>query len=341
MLHHDRSSGSRRQFLSLVAAFAAVPVGAATRPIVGRVERLDPALDRLIDADAPVEEVMTGFEWSEGPVWIGGPRGMLLVSDPRANVIRSFREAGGSAAWLKPSGYAGADPARLREPGSNGLFLGRGGLIVADSGNRRLTRIDLASRRKSVIVDRFEGRRFNSPNDLCVSPRDGAIFFTDPPYGLAGIQNSPDREMDYTGVFRVSRDGKVALLGKYNMPNGIAISPDGGTLFHTDRTIGWVAHRLDGSGRSVSERAFVDLAGQGVTPSGDSMKMDRDGNLWTSSSDGLSIFSPDAKRIGIIRVDDIVSNCEIGADGYLYMTTNHRVTRVRVKARKLPVPASF
>jgi gluconolactonase len=305
-------------------------------PAFGKVERLDPALDALIDANAVVEDVMSGFTWSEGPVWIGGADGSILVSDPRANVISQWSDARGGAVWLQPSGYEGTNP-DLAEPGVNGQFLGRGGLLVADSGNRYIGQIDMATKRKTVIVDRYEGKRFNSPNDLCVSPIDGAIYFTDPPYGLRGGQNSTVRELDFTGVFRIAPDNTVTLIGKYQRPNGIGISPDGKTLYHSDGQQGWVAHTLDAQGRSVSERPFVDRAAQGMQGSGDGLRVDADGNVWTSGRDGISIISPAGKRLGIVRVNDTVSNCEIGADGYLYMTANRKLARVKVKARKLRV----
>ena len=181
---------------------------------------------------------------------------MLLVSDPRANHIMAWSERDGGRVWLEPSGYEkGPDPA-LPEPGSNGLFLGRGGLVVCDSGNRCVGTIDLKTRRKAVIADRFEGKRFNSPNDLCISPIDGSIYFTDPAYGLKDGIKSPLAEMGFTGVFRIAPDNTVSLIGKYNQPNGIGITPDGRTLIHTDITRGWVAHTLDRSGRAIAERTL-------------------------------------------------------------------------------------
>lgn len=309
-------------------------------PAFGRIERLDPALDALVDRNAVVEQILDGFSWSEGPVWIGGPSGMLLMSDPRDNVIRRWSAATGGTTWLKPSGYAGTDLARYREPGTNGLIVARGGLVAADSGMRAITRIDLKTRKKTIIADRFEGKRFNSPNDVCLSPVNGSLYFTDPPYGLTGVQDSPDREMDYTGVFRVAPDNQVSLIGKYRMPNGIGVSPDGQTLYHTDGDIGWVAHQLDGEGRSLAERSFVDRTAQGIAgASGDGLKVDQRGNLWMTGRDGISIVTPAGRRIGIIRIDDVVSNCEFGADGHLYMTCGKRIGRLPVKARKVQVRA--
>ncbi len=303
------------------------------------IERIDPALDALIAPDAKVEVVTDGFQWCEGPVWVGGPDGYLLASDPPKNIIFQWSPKTGRSVWLTPSGYQGPPSPRFREPGSNGLFLsyksGRDGLVIADSGGRGISGIDLTTKKKTVLADRFEGKRFNSPNDLCVSPVDGAIYFSDPPYGLAGVQQSPDREMDYTGVFRLGRDGKVTLLGKYGMPNGVGISPDGRKLYHTDSEAGWIVHTLDEHGKSISEKPFIDRAAQGIqSKSGDSLKVDAAGHVWLSEK-GISIVSPQGKRLGTIRVTGPAANCEIGADGYLYIAANHHVMRVKVKAKKL------
>lgn len=304
-------------------------------PVVGKVERLDPALDALIDADAVVEKVLDGFVWSEGPVWVGGPNGHVLVSDVRANVIKSWSRAEGGADWLSPSGYAAGPTPGLVEPGTNGLFLGRGGLVVADSGNRGIARIDLKTKTKTMLCRDFEGKRFNSPNDLAVA-RDGAIYFTDPPYGLKGSWKSSDREMDYTGVFRLSTDNVVTLIDKTVSPNGVGVSPDGRTLYTTDRGSGWVAWTLDAQGRPTDRRQFVDREATKIM-GGDSLKVDSQGNVWASSRDGISIFNPQGQRLGVVRADDVISNCEIGADGHLYMSSNHRLVRVKVKAKKLKV----
>ncbi len=330
---------SRRAVLAAGAAIATPAIAQAqtTYPVVGKVERLDPALDALIEADVVVEEVHGGFVWSEGPVWVGGKDGHVLVSDPRTNIITRWSAKDGGSAWLKPSGYEGdAVAANLSEPGTNGLFLGRGGLVVADSGNRCIGHIDLKTKRKSVIADRFEGKRFNSPNDLCVSPVDGSIYFTDPPYGLKDGLRSPLREMDYTGVFRVAPDNTVSLIAKAEVPNGIGISPDGRTLYHTDRNKGWVAVSLNARGESAGERLFVDRAASGIM-GGDSLKVDQVGNVWMSCRDGIAVIAPDGRRLGNVRLNDVVSNCELGGDGYLYMSSNHRLARVRIKARKLKI----
>lgn len=331
--------GVAASMFALAAAPALAPsVGKAamqTFPVVGKIERLDPALDALIDADAVVEQVLDGFTWSEGPVWVGGHDGFLLVSDVPANKILRWTPASGGAVWLTPSGYAGPETSSLREAGSNGLILARGGLVIGDSGNRCVSRIDLKTQKKTVLAAGFEGKRFNSPNDLVLA-RDGAIYFTDPPWGLKGDWNSPYRQTDYSGVYRLGTDNVVTMIDRTVEPNGIGLSPDGKTLYATDRKSGWVAWDLDAKGAPTARRQFVDRAATGID-GGDGLKVDRNGNLWASSKDGISIFTPAGKRIGVIRADDVISNCELAADGHLYMSSNHRVIRVKVKARKLAV----
>lgn len=304
----------------------------AGRPVVGEVRRLDPALDALIDADAKVEKIVDGVTWSEGPCWVGGADGYLLFSDVPGNVIHRWSDREGQSVWLSPSGYQGhADPAIFREPGTNGLILARGGLVAADCGNRAVALIDLETREKTFLCTHFEGKRFNSPNDLVLGP-DGAIFFTDPPYGLTGVHDSPLRELPYTGVFRLAPDNSVSLIDDQVMPNGIGLSPDGRTLYATDRS-GWVAWDLDDQGRPGPRRQHVGREASGIE-GGDGLKIDSEGFIWASSRDGISIFQGD-RRIGIITSDDVISNCEIGADGWLYMSSNHAIVRVPVKARKL------
>ena len=303
----------------------------------GWVEQYDARLDALIDANEVVEEVVGEFNWIEGPVWIGGADGYLLTSHPRNNMITRFNERDGYSVFTTPSGMPEPiDPLLYAEPGSNGLFLGRGGVLVADGSLRLIRVLNLQSKTFTTIAERFEGKKFNSPNDFAVSPRDGSIFFTDPIFGLRGGANSALREMDYMGVFKIAPNNTVSLIGKFSFPNGIGVSPDGGTLYHTDSTRGWVAHTLDANSNPVSNRDFVPRA---LITGGDGFRVDATGNLWASCRDGITIVGPDGVRLGTIRTNDTAANCEIGADGYLYITSNRRLARIRVKAKKLLIPA--
>jgi len=177
------------------------------------------------------DTIATGCIWTEGPVWVGGEEGHLLFSDVPGNAIYSW-DGKRTTVFLAPSGYQGFPiPASLREAGSNGLALGRGGLLIADSGTRALARVDLATRQKAVFAESYQGKRFNSPNDLIVRSN-GDIYFTDPAYGLEKQWEDPAREMNYAGVFRRAADGTVTLLTKeMTRPNGLAFSPDERRLY--------------------------------------------------------------------------------------------------------------
>jgi gluconolactonase len=303
-------------------------------PVVGSIEQLDPSLSQLIDVKSPVEKVLGGFVWIEGPVWVGGKDGYLLCSDVKANKIVKWSSRTGGETWKQPSGYEGPNnegwAPNLAEPGTNGLIRARGGLVVCDHGNRQVAFVDLKTRAKTSIVSRFEGKRFNSPNDATLHPN-GAIYFTDPPFALLNNFRSPDREMDYTGVFRLNPDNSVTLIDKTLSPNGIGLSPKADKLYVTNST-GWVVFDVDRAGNCSNRRTFVDRS---VVAGGDGLKIDHLGNMWASSREGVSIFNPEGKRIGIIRCDDRLANCEIGADGYLYITSNIRLVRVKVKVKKI------
>lgn len=302
----------------------------------GFVEQFDARLDALIDTTEVVEEITGEFNWIEGPVWIGGADGYLLTSHPRNNYITRWNEKDGFSVFTTPSGMAEPiDPLKYAEPGSNGLFLGRGGILVADGSLRSIRVMNLATKTFTLIADRFEGAKFNSPNDFAMSPKDGSIYFTDPIFGLRGGANSALREMDYQGIFKIAPNNTVSLFGKFNTPNGVGISPDGTKLYHTDSVRGWVEHTLDANGMSASNRDFIPRANlQG----GDGLKIDAAGNMWAACRDGIAIVAPDGTRLGAIRMNDTAPNCEIGADGYLYIPSNRRLARIKVKAKKLLLP---
>ena len=197
--------------------------------LFGYVERLDPALDALIDAEARVEEVCAGFIWSEGPVWKDGA---LFFSDVPANILYRWRPGSAKAeVFLEPSGGILANPDFV-EPGSNGLALDSDGrLLLCQSGARRVVRLEADGHTETLLADRFEGRRFNNPNDL-VCHSSGAVYFSDPSYGFKGHEASPLREMPWNGVYRIAPDGKVDLLiRELPFPNGLAFSPDEKTLY--------------------------------------------------------------------------------------------------------------
>ncbi len=306
----------------------------ASQPTV-KITRLDPAFDALVVADAPVEPLIAGLKLSEGPLWVGGRDGYLLVSDVTGNAIHRWSAKDGASEFLRPGGYAGAPSPVVYQPGSNGLILARGGLIMADTGNRGIARVDLRTKRKTMLASRFEGRRFNAPNDLVLA-RDGAIYFSDPTYGIEPHY----RELDFTGLYRLAPDGAVTLIDRENpTPNGVGLSPDNRTLYTTQQGQGWIAFDLDGRGRPSNKRLFVSTAASGVR-GGDGFKIDALGNMWTSSNEGISVFNPQGKQLGALNVAAVRhANCEIGADGYLYVAIANTVVRVAIKAKPLTYAA--
>jgi len=308
-------------------------------PIIGRITSFDPAFSRIVAADARIEKLADGITWAEGPAWIRDG-GYLLFSDVPKNRIYRWSQRDGLSVFLEPSGYSGPDDGTLREPGANGLFAeSQGTVLLADSGSRGVARLDPQTKQKTMLATRFEGHRFNSPNDL-VRSRSGAVFFTDPPYGLKGIERSPVRELAFSGVYRLDRDGTVHLLDdSLKFPNGIALSPDEQRLYVSSsdpRRPIWMIYTLDAHGGVVEKQVFADatdLVRAGAQGNPDGMCMAADGTLFSAAPGGLLVFDPSGRRLGRIETGSTVSNCEFGDDGHmLYMTSSTFIARVRVEA---------
>ncbi len=245
------------------------PVAAAERPTIGEIERLDPALDALVPPDAKMEIIVDGLDWCEGPLWIPADGGFLIFSDIPQNKIYRWDAKSGKQEYLHPSGYTGTTP-RGGESGTNGSTLDREGrLILCQHGDRRVARMDAPLDKPEpkyvTVAGKYDGKRFNSPNDATVHSS-GAIYFTDPPYGLDGYQEDlskiPGKELPYQGVYRVTPDGTVTLLTKkLERPNGIALSPDEKTLYvansHGPRPI-WMAYPVLDDGTLGPGKVFFD-----------------------------------------------------------------------------------
>lgn len=331
----------RRRLLAggLALAGTAGRVGAATEP-VATLRRLSPKLDRMIAPDARIEVIARGIRWAEGPVWVPGGD-YLLFSDPPANLLRRWdRKTGRVAPFLSPSGAGDADPKLVREPGANGLALDhQGRLLIANSGGRSIDRLDLKTQRRETLIDRYQGKRFNSPNDLHVA-KDGTIYFTDPPYGLADADHSPLRETAVNGVYRRSPDGTIDLIdGTLTRPNGIALSPDERRLYVSvsdDTAPRIMRYDLDAGGRPGAGRVWLDakpMQTGGAPGLPDGMKVARDGTLVCSVPGGMMLLTPEAEPLGLIATGAPIANAAFGEGGRaLFLTANDRVLRVPLRA---------
>lgn len=317
------------------ASVAEIVSHAAPYPSVGQIERLDPALDALLAADAKIENLGQGFRWSEGPVWMPAQH-QLVFSDVPANIAYRWRDGQGIDVFLQPSGFTGENY-EGREAGSNGLTLdAQGRLVLCQHGNRCVARLNDDGKTFTTIVDRFEGKRFSSPNDLCFD-RAGNLFFTDPPYGLPA---NTQPEIEFNGVYRRATDGTVTLISReLERPNGIALAPDQRTLYvansHDPRPI-IMAFALQADGRADSGRIFFDaksLQAPGRPGSMDGMRVDARGNLWATGPGGILIITPAGKHIGTILTGQPTANCTFGGDDgtTLYITANMLLLRVPTK----------
>ncbi|HEX2781859.1 MAG TPA: SMP-30/gluconolactonase/LRE family protein [Gemmatimonadaceae bacterium] len=314
---------------------------APTVTAVGSIERLDPALDALVAPDARVERLAEGFAWSEGPAWRKSG-GYLLFSDAPHNTIWRWKEGDGVSVFLRPAGYTGPNPPG-RELGSNGLiFDASGALVMADHGNRQIARLADSNFTKTTLVDRYQGKRLNSPNDL-VYRSNGDLYFTDPPYGLAGQDQDPAKELAFNGVYRLTARGELTLLTReLARPNGIAFSPDERTLYVANSDAShavWMAYDVAPDGTLGSGRVLFDatpLVKQGKPGLPDGMKVDRAGNIFGAGPGGILVITPSGRHLGTIVTGQPTANCAWGDDGStLYMTANTTIARVRLRTKGL------
>lgn len=321
-----------------LAVFAAGLDARATTVAAPRLRRMAPALDRMVAPGTEPEIIATGIRWAEGPLWSDAGQ-YLLFSDPVANIVRRWQHGRGASVFLQPSGARRADPALIREPGANGLaFDASGALLIANSGGRSIDRVDLATRKRVVLADRHAGKRFNSPNDMHVA-RDGSIYFTDPPYGLAGGDGSSVKEQAINGVYRRRPEGTIDLLdGGLTRPNGIALSPDERRLYVSvsDETAPRImVYDLDARGMPGDARLLFDArplrtgGGPGLP---DGMKVARDGTLVCSVPGGMMFMTPDAEPLGLVEHGAPIANCAFGEEGRaLFLAANDRVLRLALQ----------
>ena len=313
-------------------------------PTIGEIIKLDDSLEQLIDLEADIEVLSSGFLWSEGPVWVPEKEhphgGYLLFSDIPNNRVVRWDEGKGAETWLKPSGYTGAEHYG-GEPGCNGLLLNaEGQLISCEHGDRRLSVLTKGGG-KRTLVDNYQGKRLNSPNDVCLGSDGKTLYFTDPPYGLPKRWDDPRRELEFCGVYRLSHDGEITLLTtEMTRPNGIAFSPDFNTLYvaQSDPDVAlWKSFPVKDDGTIGEGTVFHDATEafkKGLPGLPDGLKLDEKGNLWATGPGGVYIFAPNGKLLGRISTGERTANCAWGNDGtVLYMTADTYLCRIRTKIK--------
>ncbi len=304
---------------------------------VPEIIKNDPALDAIIPTNAELEKLATGFLFSEGPVWVPASEaspGYLLFSDPNANTIYRWSQNGQVSVYKTKSGYSGVDVGEYTQPGSNGLTLDRDGRItINEHGNRRVTRLEKTGF-LTVLADRYDGKRLNSPNDL-VYRSDGALFFTDPPFGLPKFSDDPRKELSYSGVFALI-NGKLQLVSNdLKGPNGIAFSPDEKFVYVGN----WdpekkvvMRYEITTDGTVTNNTVFFDMTSAPGEDALDGIKVDQRGNLYVSGPGGLWILSSEGKHLGILKGPEHPHNLAWGDDDgkTLYLAAQTSIYRIRL-----------
>lgn len=306
----------------------------------GEIEIFDTSVLKLIDSNATIEVIGRNYTWSEGPVWIAATH-TLLFSDVPENKIYTWNQSDTPLLYLMPSGYTDT-AVRNGENGSNGLTLDRQGrLLLCQSGNRHVakmnTPLDAPKPDFTLLATDYNGKKFNSPNDLVENSK-GEIYFTDPIYGLPDGENDSTRELTFEGVFKISTAGKTTLLiDSIPRPNGVALSLDEKILYVGSSDAEkpkWFAYNLDVNGNILSGGVLLDAAPLNekatVKQGPDGMKIDKYGNIFSAGPDGINIISPGGKRLGLIKIyTRRVSNCAFNeTKDVLYITADDLVLKV-------------
>jgi gluconolactonase len=304
-----------------------------TSKVVGSIVRLDPAFDALVPKSSQIEKLAGGFQFTEGPLWF--PEGHLWFSDVVGNVVRQWSPDGKVVEILRPGGYDKNDAPPGSFIGSNGMIADRdGAVLLCQHGNRRIVRIG-RDRQISVLVDRFKGKRLNSPNDL-VYKSDGSLYFTDPPYGLLKQDEDPGKELKFNGVFRLA-DGKLQVVIKdLTRPNGIAFSPDQKILYianSDEKRKVWMRYDVQPDGSVKNGRVFFDVTAEKEDGLPDGMKLDSQGNLYCTGPGGVWVFSPEGKHLGTIKLPETPANCNWADGNMLYITARTGLYRIQLAAQ--------
>jgi len=333
----------------------AAPVGSesASSFVPVKMDRLDPAIDRIVPSGAKLERIASGFTWVEGPIWV---KDRLFFADIPSNSIRTWTPGKGTSIFLQPSGYKAATPFKGTEPGTNGMTLDvRGRLTVAGHAQRDVLRFESLNPAGpiTVLADTYNGKRLNSPNDVAYKS-DGSLYFTDPPYGLQTQQdNDPEKQLAVNGVYRIphaleqkpgtepARAELQQVVTDLTRPNGIAFSPDEKYLYvnNSQPKKIWMRYRVKTDGTLTDAKLLFDDTQDPRPGNPDGMKVDVDGNIYSAGPAGVWIFSPEGKPLGTILIPERVSNVAWAGPAHktLYITASNSVYRVNLKIAGAPV----
>ena len=326
--------------LIIIAALATVacsnapaPAPAPEKPTgVGSITRLDPAFDALVPKDSVIEKLAGGFTFIEGPIWRPQLQG-LWFSDVVGNVVRQWTPSGAVSVILQPGGYDGNSLPAGGFNGPNGMTADKdGAVLLCQHGYRRIVRIS-KDMKITTVVDKYQGKRLNSPNDV-VFRADGSFYFTDPPYGLPKGDDDPAKELKFNAVFRVAKGKLQPVIKDLSRPNGIAISPDQKTLYvanSEEKNRIWMAYDIADDGTVRNARLFANVTSEKDPGVPDGMKVDSKGNIWASGPAGIWVFSPEGRHLGTIGMPEIPANCNWGDDWKsLYITARTGLYRIKL-----------
>ena len=334
----------------MTSLYLTTPANAASNSSVtpATVERLDPAVDKLVPEYATLEHVATGFKWTEGPLWL--PTNKLMFAEIPSNSIRIFKPGAGVSIFMQPSGYKGAKPYGGPEPGSNAMTLDAAGrLTVAGHAQRdvwRLEKMD-AKAQVTMLADTYQGKRLNSPNDLTYKS-DGSLYFTDPPYGLRTQSDTdPDKQLQFSGVYRIprassqkpgtepEREALQLLVKNLPRPNGIAFSPDEKYLYvdNSEPKMFWMRYTVKADGTLTSPKLLCEAGIYEHHGAPDGLKVDQQGNIYSAGPGGIWILSPDGKHLGTIDTPGPVGNVAWGGADHktLYVASGPDLYRIVLK----------
>ncbi|MFB0873081.1 MULTISPECIES: SMP-30/gluconolactonase/LRE family protein [unclassified Sphingobium] len=319
-----------RAALLAATLLTAAPLAAQPPAPAPSIERIDPALDAIIAPGTPIERVATGFGFTEGPMWRDG---RLWFSDVTGDKMRAVSPDGTVEELVDNSG--GLPGAPLGKPiGSNGMVPAPDGtVLMAQMSGRRVAKVGKDMKPAPFITD-YQGKRLNSPNDL-VYDRTGALWFTDPPFGLInGMDKDPAKELPFNGVFRYADGQLSAVITDMTLPNGIGFSPDFRTLYvgnyGPDKYVR--AYDVAADGSLLAPRVLIRFTEAGEGPDG--LKVDSAGNIWMTGPGGIRIVTPEGKILGQIKLPEVAANLAFAGDGRtVYIAGSSSIYRLRSKVK--------